>query len=364
MKTSKIQVQRKPTPREDHFASSPVLNGSQRRSALTPKTHRGLPSRESPLDRAECLEPPRERLVSAAVKAKNKSLVDSPYYEPMVKLRLMAESCSSILDNEIFRLNQVARDHKQALDSAHQDLTTILNRKFVYAVKYLDIQLNSSLFYLKSEKDKLDSAVEQIESQLAKRSNWVTMNQFIEMKHVVAVSEASMPKTVVFPVLPDVDELKLNLGKLIDSYLCKAEVGVLNENIARHNLHVNELLEKENLPRLGNIFDAKTSRPASDQVIKVKQLSFDGMKTQHQRKQLHIHHSILHKEDLLEKENTPFEATMFAKIVQPVSLKPAALEPQTLDQPEPLDLECHEDMEAILPRNVTIEEVTDEENYQ
>lgn len=364
MKASKIQVHKKPTARDDRVVSSPALEGSQRRSALTPKTQRALPARETLLDLADHFEAPRERFPTATVKSKNKSLIDSPFYEPMVKLRLMAESCSSVLDNEIFRLNQAARDQKQALDSAHQDLTTILNRKFVYAVKYLDIQLNSALFYLRSEKDKLDSAVAQIESQLAKRSNWVTINQFMEMKHAVALSEVSMPKAVVFPVLPDLDELKLNLGKLIDSYLCKAEVKVHTENITLHNLQVTELLEKENIPRLENIFGARNANLASDHAVKTKQNSFDGLKIQEARKPQQQYQSVLRKETLLEKENNPVQAALYAKITQPSILKTANQRPQAPDLSEPLDLECHEDMEAILPRNVTIEEVTDEENYQ
>ena len=367
MKTYKIQ----PREQNDHTGAG-SLYGNQlllprKRQAMTPTSERPKLDVEGMFGRDKSFVTAQSKVGGRLSKHKNKSLVENPYSELLSNLRIMATECSALLDNEMFRLKTEAEIQRQEVMEIFEDLGNRLMRKLNYLNNYIDQQLNMVLKSLMSEKQKLDDSLEYIDRVLESKSQTVTSNEIFQIQQSLMVTNIDIPAKITFPQIADSDELYQTFTGLIEGHICKKEIEIGHIGVVEHNNRIGSLFDIENNCRFVNTTSSNIHRDRLMDFSRSKQKSYDvkdnrikynttmGVYGKPRNTVDHLY-GIMNKMTKDKKEHRSINRNPTPKNFK-------VLTQSSSEAKSTVDLECHEAMEAILPRAIThIEEESEEEN--
>lgn len=408
MKTFKIQ------PRKHAETTNRPEAGLKEREILKkkkPGVSLGLKSRNA---FSELFEASKSRVETTgpfakSTRSKNKSFIENSNVHSIYNLRLTASEFSAFLDNEMFRIRTEADRQKHDIIACFEELNQRLARKLNYLQNYVEQQVAAVLGKFTEEKTKLDEALFCVDKFLERNADETTAMDVLALQEVLVCDFKELPSSISIPEIVDTQELFQTFSALLEGHVCRQEIRVdvrtcelfairtakINDPMetasAQKTLRNNQnALNQEKSPKvLANLVLEGDSSKASVyhgyQMVgshnnKLKQKSYDANSVKValefvsniQKSALpagpatpRLDRSCRRKSRSITKlDVTKTELDLQAplkELAKPREVAKIKAAPQLSVQMS-LDLECHETMDAILPRAIThIEELEEED---
>lgn len=349
---------------------------------------------------------------SKSTRSKNRSFIDNGNAHTMYNLRLTASEFSAFLDNEVFRIRTEADRQKYAVSVCFEELGVRLARKLNYLQNYVEQQVTAVIGRLAEEKTKLDQALTCVDQFLEYHAEQATILDVQTLQEALVCDFKDLPSSISIPEVVDSHELFQTFNALLEGHVCRQEIQVNAEAfdsflakttnifdlsdhmVSQSILRVNQNAMNQAKPvktRAHIVLESDFSRSSVYQQAsgKPKQKSYDGhgvkaspkLPATRQQGQAspagpatpYLEYALRRKSRSSTKLESP-KADPDARHPLFKATGPHIDPYQDGDDAETetegrlgqagmsLDLECHENMDAILPRSILhIEELPEED---
>lgn len=342
---------------------------------------------------------------SKSTRSKNRSIVDNGNMQAMYNLRLTASEFSAFLDNEVFRIRTEADRQKHAVAACFEELGQRLARKFNYLQNYVEQQVTAVICRFAEEKAKLDEALACVDQFLDQNAEQATALDVQALQEALVCDFKGLPTAISVPEVIDSEELFQTFKSLLEGHICRQEIQVnikacesfqaktynqtdLSEILASQSiLRVNQNALNQERPfknmtniMLDNDFSKSSAyQPAGPYNTKPKQKSYDGNSMKNGTEPLEkvkrrcqaapagpatpfLEYSLRRKSRSSTKLETPKADKDDPQNTRDLPDKKLADHSYPSEAKLSLDLECHENMDAILPRSILHIPELDEED--
>lgn len=368
MRTFKIQPR---NPFESLSACTVITHQKKepvKKRVQTPSSHKGKIREEAEMSEKKSYSPTES---GRPTRQRNKSLIDNPHTQTLLEMRVLASECSAYLDNEIFRLRTESDLQTREVLTVFEDLCQRMARKLNYLKNYIEQQMAGVFSKITLEKARLDSVLEKLDTFLEEKPGSATLQDVLTIRSSLTIENKELVDQIVFPRIADPEELLETFGALLEGHIWRKEVDFDCQKVKEYNKRIFECSGFK-----GSVIKAMENH----QRTKQKSVDAEGRhKIFHPQTVLQQVSSLENNSNLGNKLMALEEITQAAvnkkqivfpsglgidPLVKKLSQKPqldsqtqqSSEQMESTDQlfpKESLDLECHENMEAILPRPIT-----------
>ena len=343
-----------------------------------------------------------------STRSKNRSYVDNSHAQVMYNMRLAASDFSAFLDNEMFRIRTEADRQKHEIVCSFEELCQRLARKLNYLQNYVEQQVAAVLCKFSEEKTKLDEALICVDQFLEKNAGESTIYDVQALQEALVCDFKDLPSSISIPEVVDPEELLETFTALIEGHICRQEIKIdlksCESFLAKTSNHseLSDMVVSQSILRVNQnamnqcraakhqatmLLESDFSKPAAfhhaiSHSGKPKQKSYDGnairptpdLLANTQLSTSPAGPATPHLEYALRRKSRSSTKLPIEPARPEIDLRTTSREPKPFKEeekvlflPSPikmsLDLECHETMDAILPRSILhIEELDESED--
>jgi hypothetical protein len=213
-----------------------TLKTQNTQNSVLSKTHIVSRSKSPP-----CIDTPK------GSRQKNKSLVENPHTHTIYNLRIASSECSALLDNEIFRIKAEAEVQKREVLTHFEELCQRLARKLNYLQNYIEQQVSYVVTRLAEQKNRLDQSILNLDQFMDSSSQSASLNDVHALQKSLSLNLQDLPNFIPLPTVVDPEEMLSTFGSLVEGHVCKKEIKIDLECFSHYNqkiLQRNEMVRQ------------------------------------------------------------------------------------------------------------------------